>query len=129
MPVDVTEPQGPRHDTASHSLHAVFSHAGMDALLQLVRQYPDITAHYRRRLPEQCLSQIFNLLQASYRARLVLRAEAKWAGVDDAALPSVPIDDRTDLVDDRSSIEESTSSDVVGPARKALLEGNELAPP
>jgi hypothetical protein len=53
MPVDVTEPQGPRHDTASRSLHAVFNHAGMDALRQLVRQYPDITAHYRRRLPKQ----------------------------------------------------------------------------
>jgi hypothetical protein len=53
MPVDVTEPQGPRLDTASHSLHAMVNHAGMDALRQLVRQYPDITAHYRRRLSEQ----------------------------------------------------------------------------
>jgi hypothetical protein len=57
---------------------------------------------------------------ASYRAWLVLRAEAKWAGVDNEGLQSVPIGGRTELVDDRSSIEESTSGDV---ASRAGAEG------
>jgi hypothetical protein len=57
---------------------------------------------------------------APYRAWLILRAEAKWAGVDNAALQSVPIGGGMDLVDDRSSIEESMIGDV---ARWAGAEG------
>jgi hypothetical protein len=58
---------------------------------------------------------------ASYRVWLILRSEAKWAGVDSAALYSVPIGGGADHVDDCSSIGESTSGDV---ASRAGAEGS-----
>jgi hypothetical protein len=69
---------------------------------------------------DYCYKDLPHAEWASYRAWLILRAEAKWAGVDNAALQSVPIGGGMDLVDDRSSIEESMIGDV---ASRAGAEG------